>query len=105
MYNILLACAGGMSTSMLVSKMKDYAEGANIDANIDAVAESRIDELIDLYDVVLLGPQITYMEEELKEKYKNKGKPIEVIDQMDYALIDGEKVFNMAINLIKGVEE
>ena len=40
MQNILLVCAAGMSTSMLVKRMREHAEAVNIPANINALAIS-----------------------------------------------------------------
>ena len=43
MYKILLCCASGLTTSMLVNAMKKDAKEKNIDVMIWAVAESAID--------------------------------------------------------------
>ena len=37
MKNIILACAAGMSTSLLVKKMKNAAEEKGIEAHIEAM--------------------------------------------------------------------
>lgn len=102
MYKILLACAGGMSTTMMVKKMKQSAEKQNIEVSIEAVAESRVEELIDLYDAVLLGPQISYLEEEFKEQFKEKNKPISVIDLIEYGTMNGEAVLEKVLKQIGG---
>lgn len=46
MKNILLVCAAGMSTSMLVKRMQDRAGAAGIAANINALAISEAKEKI-----------------------------------------------------------
>ena len=43
---ILLACSSGMSTSLLVNKMKEAAQAEGIEAEIWAVAQSEVDEEI-----------------------------------------------------------
>ncbi|EJK3322017.1 PTS sugar transporter subunit IIB, partial [Salmonella enterica] len=40
MKNILLVCAAGMSTSMLVKRMQAYAESTNTEVNINAMSIS-----------------------------------------------------------------
>lgn len=45
--SIMLACAGGFSTSMLVERMKDAAKERGMEVNIDATAEGKVDKLID----------------------------------------------------------
>lgn len=94
---IMLACAGGFSTSMLVERMKEYAKEAQLDVVIDATSEGSMHKLIDHVDILLLGPQINHMEENLKEKYRNHPVKILTIESMDYGLMDGEKVLRNAL--------
>lgn len=96
---ILLACAGGYSTSMLVERMKESAKEKGIDIEIDATAESAIDKVIDQVDIIMLGPQMGHAEDGLKAKYGSK-VPITTIDMMDYGMMDGEKVLNTALELM-----
>ena len=84
MKKILLLCSAGMSTSMIVKKMQDKAKADNIDAEIEAASVSRFDELIDNYDIFLLGPQVKYLKNDLVKKANSKGKPLDVIDFKDY---------------------
>ena len=66
MKKILLACAGGFSTSMLVAKMKEAAKEKGEEIWIDAVGDSDIEEHLDS-DIILLGPQIAHRLEDLRE--------------------------------------
>ncbi|MCL1995761.1 MAG: PTS sugar transporter subunit IIB [Defluviitaleaceae bacterium] len=103
MKKILLACAGGFSTSMLVEKMKEEAQKRGLSVVIDATAQTAIDKEIDSISVVLLGPQMSHAEKGLKEKYGAK-VPIAVIPMMDYGMMNGEKVLNQALELIENFE-
>lgn len=96
---ILLACAAGFSSSMLVERMKAYADQEQLDVFIDAVYEESINKIIDQTDILLLGPQINHMEKMLQEKYKNHKVQISVIDSMDYGLMDGKKVLEKALKI------
>ncbi len=56
----MLCCAAGMSTSLLVEKMKKEAEKQGIEANIWAVgANEKAKANGAKADVVLLGPQVS----------------------------------------------
>ncbi|CCY78571.1 PTS sugar transporter subunit IIB [Brachyspira aalborgi] len=99
MKKILLLCSAGMSTSMLVKKMKESAEKRNIEAEIEAVSTARFYELLDSYDIFLLGPQVKYQKAELQAKAKEKNKPLDVIDFKDYGMMNGEKILDFALNL------
>ncbi|MDK2836440.1 MAG: cellobiose system component [Thermosediminibacterales bacterium] len=58
-------------------------------------------EVIEDSDVILVGPQVMYMLEEVKKAVEGKGIPVEVIDQRIYGMMDGEAVLNMALELAK----
>ena len=96
---IILVCSAGMSTSMLVSKMREEANKRGLDANIDAFAESQLKDHMDGLDVVLIGPQVRFLEKKLRSSLEPKGIKVEIIDQMAYGLMQGDKVLDQAIAL------
>lgn len=97
--NIYLCCNAGMSTSILVQKMQEAAKKKDIDAHIEAFSVEVLDRKVDSADVVLLGPQIRHMIDDVK-KVVNGKCPVEVIDMRDYGMIRGEKVLDKALKLI-----
>ncbi|AQR97359.1 MULTISPECIES: PTS sugar transporter subunit IIB [Clostridium] len=99
MKNITLICAGGFSTSMLVSNMEEAAKDKGVDVVIRAIAESKFIEYENDTDILLLGPQVGYLLEEIKERYVSKKMKIAVIDSIDYGMMNGEKVLNDALNM------
>ena len=96
---IMLCCAAGMSTSLLVSKMQKAAESDGIDAEIFAAAAADADAKLEEKhpDVLMLGPQVRYMEGQFKSKLSI---PVEVINMQDYGMMNGEKVLREAVKLI-----
>ena len=54
--NILLVCAAGMSTSLLVNRMNEAAKKEGIDVHIEAHPVSSVASFGDAADVILLGP-------------------------------------------------
>lgn len=96
---IMLCCAAGMSTSLLVSKMQKAAESDGIDAEIFAAAAADADAKLEEKhpDVLMLGPQVRYMEGQFKDKLSI---PVEVINMQDYGMMNGEKVLREAVKLI-----
>ena len=96
--NIYLVCNAGMSTSILVRKMQEAAEKQQVEAHIEAFSVEILDEKVDSADVVLLGPQIRHMFEDVK-KVVNGKCPVEVIDMRDYGMIRGDKVLAKALKL------
>lgn len=102
MYNILLVCSAGMSTSLLVTKMEKAAKEQGIEVNIKAVAEADLKNNLENLDVLLLGPQVRYMLSKFKDLMEPKGIHVDVINSMDYGTMNGVKVLEQAISMIEG---
>lgn len=101
MVKIRLFCAAGMSTSLLVIKMKEVAKRKKIEVDIEAFPESQMDKHLNNVDVALLGPQVAYTLVNAKEICKPKGIPVDVIPMVDYGMMNGEKVLDFALKLAK----
>ena len=100
MKKIFLCCAAGMSTSMVVKKMKEAALQKGIEVEIIAVGMDEFDATLPNYDCCLIGPQIKYKQAEFKAKGEALGKKVAVINAMDYGMMKGEKILNDALALI-----
>jgi Phosphotransferase system cellobiose-specific component IIB len=87
-----------MSTSFVVKKMQESAEAKGIEAEIWAVADADAAENIKKADVMLLGPQVRFLEGKMKGIAD--GKPVAVIDMMAYGSMNGEKVLEQALKLL-----
>lgn len=98
---IKLFCASGMSTSVLVGKMREAAQVKGIECEISAYPEAQIDQHLKSMDVALLGPQVAYTLPKVKEKCDPAGVPVEVIPMIDYGMMNGAKVLDLALSLIK----
>lgn len=96
---ILLVCAAGMSTSLLVTKMQKESTAQGNDDIIFACSVDELEEQIDQFEVVLLGPQIRYKAKPIGEMAARKGKGFGVIDSMNYGRVDGAKVLEQAYGL------
>ena len=83
MKKILLCCSSGMSTSLLVNKMRKVAEEHKVPVEINAVGLDRFESEIKEYDVALLGPQVRFKLEEFKSIAENFGKKVEFTVNMD----------------------
>ena len=99
MVTIRLFCAAGMSTSLLVNKMKEAATKKGIEADIAAFPEGQMHEHLEGVNVALLGPQVGYRLGAAKEICGPKGVPVDVIPRVDYGMMNGEKVLDFALKL------
>lgn len=101
---IMLVCSAGMSTSLLVTKMEKAAQEKGMEADIFAVSASEADVNLDSkkVDVLLLGPQVRFLEKQFAEKLAPKGIPLAIINMSDYGMMNGEKVLMQAEELMEG---
>ena len=105
MIHVRLFCGAGMSTSLLARKMCDYAKEKGIDATVDAKPVSAIkqatrEQLAEL-DCALLGPQVAFERAQLEPLIRAAGVPFAVIPMQDYGMVRGDKVMQMALDLIE----
>lgn len=87
---VLLICAGGMSTSILMKKMMNYAKEHGYVLKIEAVGMSAYEDVYRDYDIILLGPQVSYKLEEIKAA---TDMPVDIIATYDYAIGNAENIF------------
>lgn len=99
MMKIRLFCAAGMSTSLLVNKMKEAAKAKGIEVDIEAFPEGQMDKNLDDVNVALLGPQVGYTLGKAKKICEPKGIPVDVIPMVDYGMMNGQKVLEFALKL------
>lgn len=99
MKNIVLLCAQGMSTGMLMNKMRDSAKKIGYECTIHAYAVTQAKKVAESADCILIGPQVRYELDSVKEQCPNL--PVEVIDMVAYGRLDGAKVLAMAKNMME----
>ncbi|WP_315110288.1 PTS sugar transporter subunit IIB [Clostridium intestinale] len=97
---ILLVCAAGMSTSLVVEKIKKALSPEEQDWVIKAEPVELLPTIIDEWDVILLGPQISYKKAELSKLAEEHNRPLDVIKPMDYGMGKGENILKQVKSLI-----
>lgn len=97
----MLACALGMSTSILVAKMEDAAKEQGKDYEIWAIDQSLIQQELGNFDVLLLGPQIQHTLRKVKKIVGDEAL-VSVIKAVDYGRGNGAAVLKYAEDLLEG---
>ncbi|MCI2154526.1 PTS sugar transporter subunit IIB [Erysipelotrichaceae bacterium Oil+RF-744-GAM-WT-6] len=103
MKNIILLCTSGMSTSLLVTKMRAEARVQKYDCSVSCYPEIVIDDQFRDADLILLGPQIRYQLKRLREKYPDT--QFEMIPSKIYSDVDGAALLNYAREKMNEPEE
>lgn len=92
---IMLACQAGMSTSLVVMKMKESAKEQGKDYEIWAVDQEMIESELGNFDVLLLGPQVRHIMRKVSKIVGDKA-PVAVIEPSSYGRCDGAAVLRQA---------
>ncbi len=93
---VLLVCNAGMSSSILIEKMKNAAKEKGEEIEISASSISGVAQEKGLWDICLTGPQVSYAVDRIKNTLEI---PVISIDPRVYALADGEKALELAKKL------
>ena len=81
---VLLCCAGGLSSSILMKKMKTWADAHGEDLEIQAMGTGEaVETWQNGYECVLLAPPVSYRLKQLQEEIK---LPIAEVPSLDYEM-------------------
>lgn len=96
---IMLACAGGFSTSLIVKHIQAAAAKEKLDYKVFATAAVNAEEELESEhpSVLMLGPQVRYVLPDLK---KQLDIPVQVINMQDYGLMNGAHILHDAMKLM-----
>lgn len=88
---IALFCNGGFSTSLVANKMKKaYIEKGIEDNEVEAYDFAMVDEVGESVDIIILGPQISWAYDQVKEQFPSK--KVILLTIQEFGAMDGNKV-------------
>ena len=96
---ILLVCNAGMSTGIMQLKLIEQAKINNIEADVEAVPVGELSQYLDVSDCILLGPQVRFMEEDVK-KMVNGSVPVILMNVQDFGLMRADKIFAQVLKAV-----
>lgn len=96
---LLLACNLGMSTSLLVEKLKAEAKSRGLELEVDAVPFDKVILTADKTDILLLGPQIRYLVKKFEAQMGDKIPVIAAMNMSDYGLLNAKKILDESLTL------
>lgn len=101
MKNIVLCCAAGMSTSMLVQRMQAAAQQKvwKSPSKPYRLPSLKITLLLPILSCSV--PQVKYEQAKLQALADPFGKKVAVIDMMDYGMMKGDAVLDKALKLME----
>lgn len=103
MYKILLCCASGVTTNMLVNKIKECAKAQDLTVMCWAVGTLSIKYSWPDADCVLVAPQSKADFDNVKTMIHGV-VPCEMIDDQNFIDMNGEAILKQAIQLIDNMK-
>jgi PTS system cellobiose-specific IIB component len=95
-YNVLMVCAAGMSSSLLVNKTMQVAESTGDILTIRAISAGEIavyDFASKPVDLVLIAPQVRYKKQSVSDMAAPYGIVVQNIEPTTFGMMDGKKLF------------
>lgn len=102
---ILICCAAGMSSSILVKSMRDTASDLNMNIKIGAINVGNIDKYIGKVDYILLAPQIEYEYKNILRKAESYDVEVLKITPKEYGRLEGKSLLLRIHNDLNILEE
>lgn len=98
---IVLCCAGGFSTTMLMDSMKKTVKESKMlnieDFSLTAIPVDILQNEIEGCDVLVIGPQIAHKLDYIKPIIEPLKIPYVIVDKETYGKMDGATVLKMAL--------
>ncbi|MFD1412191.1 PTS sugar transporter subunit IIB [Oceanobacillus jeddahense] len=98
---IIILCSWGATSSQLAKKVEQAAEKRELDVEVYAGGTGEFKQKASEYDVALLEPQVRHLKKEVTKIGEQNDVPVELVDQRAFALMDGDKVLDQALNMKK----
>lgn len=99
MYNIVLLCEYGASTSLVAESIEKAAKDRGIEAVVNAYSTSELANVAGTADCILLGPQVRFRLPKFKKEYPEV--PMDSMAPADYGRLNGENLLNQALKLLE----
>lgn len=99
MKKILLVCEAGISTTILLNKMREYAKVRKVNIDITALPITECADIINDVDVTLLSPQVGFQMPQINALVNGR-VPVKVIDTILYGMMNEQVIFEQALNLL-----
>ena len=101
MLRVMFVCCAGMSTSLLVEKVNKAAKEKGLDIEVYAKSDAEAKNDLAQADILLLGPQVRYLESSFGKALEGTDTKLGVVDMMAYGRMDGEKVLDQILSMEK----
>ena len=97
---ILLLCGSGASSGFMATNIMRAAKERGIDLKAIARSVNELESYIDEVDLIMIGPHMIYIKDEVEVVANSKNIPLCIIDRKSYMTLDGKGVLNQIIEIL-----
>lgn len=97
MKKVLICCTSGVTTGLLMQKVKLQIEARGLDLDVEALPINVLVDKLDQADAVLLSPQVAFMQGGITEATEI---PVASIDPDVYGRVDAAAIVDMAMEMV-----
>lgn len=99
---LTIMCFCGISTGILINMIQQHLQPGD---TVKAVEYSKLDEIYNNSDVILLGPQLRHKYDEFLQKTQTRPLACGLISSEDYRTMNGEAIYQQAKALFATLSE
>lgn len=100
--NVLLVCGSGASSGFMAANIRKAAKARDLDISVVARSESEIDSYIDEIDVLMVGPHLAYILDEVDEIVGDWPVKVILMKKDYYATLDGQAALDHLLEQMGG---
>ncbi|UTY39943.1 PTS transporter subunit EIIC [Allocoprobacillus halotolerans] len=93
---ILVCCSTGLSSNLLVDKMRKYINENDLDDRVASVGINQLKKYVSQCDIVLLAPQMTYCKEYVDKLCHLYDVPVLNIGRKEFGILDVKHILEYA---------
>lgn len=101
MKQVLLVCGTGASSGFMAKNIRKAAKEKGMEIGVKARSDSEVEEYIEEIDLLLVGPHLRYMKEDLEEIAGPYNVPVSIIEEEAYGSLDGAAVLEKICELLE----
>jgi cellobiose PTS system EIIB component len=88
---VLLVCGSGASSGFMAANLRKAASAAGVDLKVTARGESEIESYVDAIDVLMVGPHLAYVLDEVDDYIGDYPVTVILMKPEYYAGLDGQQ--------------
>lgn len=97
---VLLVCGSGASSGFMAANIRKAAAARGLNLSVTARSESEIENYVDEIDVLMVGPHLAYIVDEVDDYVGDRPIAVILMSPDYYSTLDGDLAVDHLINTL-----